>query len=230
MEPWYHLLYMKNTQRGFLVGFVWVVVIILVVGFGIYVYLKNNPTTQVVSLADNVIATTSSVATSGSVVSSQTNSTASWRTYKSSTYDYEIKYPSEYDLSWNNSPVSKDVLGVDVASYINKNYDINFQIFARNGFVLDDCLKDLSGKNITKVIAANGNNLYVYNDHEKGLGGRMALTEGAIRSEYHAIHNGYCYILTYTIDPTYPTSLSPSQMEEKVNTLDKVISTFKFTK
>ena len=156
--------------------------------------------------------------------------TANWKTYKSSTYDYEIKYPSGYNISWNNSPVSPDILGIDIANYIDKNYDVNFQIFARNGFVLDNCLKDLAGKNITKTIATNNNIFYIYNDHEKGLGGRMALSEGAIKSEYHAVHNGYCYIITYTVTPTYSTSLSPSQMKEKVDTLDQILSTFKFTK
>jgi hypothetical protein len=156
--------------------------------------------------------------------------TEGWKAYKSGTYDYEIEYPIRYETSENNAPVSPGILGTDIAGYVDKNYDTNFQIFARNGFVLDGCLKDLSGENITKTVDINDNKFYAYVDQKRGTGGRMALAKNAIQSEYHIIHDNYCYIIIYTVTPTYPDSLSASELEQRVNELEKIFHTFKFTK
>lgn len=160
----------------------------------------------------------------------KTNQTAGWKTYKSNIYDYEINYPSAYKISTQSVPTGAS--GIDDAEYADKNYSFDFQVFARNAdFIMKDCLKDLGGKDITKTIDINGNRFYAFNEKEQGTGGRMALVLGAIRSEYHIIHNNQCYIVKYGITPADLNSPpASSQANSEFGILDQIFSTFKFTK
>jgi len=159
------------------------------------------------------------------------NEVEGWKTYKSNIYDYEIKYPSAYKTSVEK--VYTGMSDIDIADYNNSDYSITFEIFARNSdSIMKDCLKDLSGNNITKKVEINGNNFYAFYDKKQGTGGRMELALGGIESEYHIVRNNQCYIIRYTIVPANLSSPLPSQEKTNVqfSKLDQIFSTFKFTK
>ncbi len=153
--------------------------------------------------------------------------TADWKTFKSNAFNYEIKYPNEFEVKNAIKPINKNQ---DSARYRSEDYIFSFGIFARNqDFLVEGCLKDLSGNAITKTKEINGNKFYVYKENKIGAGGRMALSEGAILNEYHTIHNNHCYYITYVIVPKNPKTVSLNETQDKLKILNQIFSTFKFT-
>jgi hypothetical protein len=144
-------------------------------------------------------------------------------------YNYEIKYPYEFKVG--KYIVGTGVSDIDNATYSNEGFSYSFEIFSRNNdFLMESCLKDLDGNNITKTRNINGNIFYAFEENKIGIGGRMALAEGAIQSEYHIIHNSNCYYVKCTIAPENSGSTSLSKTQEEFKIFDQIISTFKFTK
>lgn len=157
--------------------------------------------------------------------------TADWKTFKSNIFDYEVKFPATYEILPGFVSTPHSGSDTDTASYTNKDYHFDFTVLARNeDFIMKDCLKDLAGRNITDTKEVNGNTFYAIYDKKQGTGGRMALAEGAIESEYHIIHNGYCYIIRYTIVPINLDNLpKPTETNSQFEVLSQIFSTFKFT-
>lgn len=160
--------------------------------------------------------------------------TAGWKTYKSNIWDYEIKFPPTYEISPGFISTPHTGSDIDNAHYTDQDgYHFGFAVFARNeDFIVRDCLKDLTGNDIAKTKEVNGNTFYIFNEKEQGTGGRMALMLGGVSSEYNIMHNGYCYIVEYTMAPLTEKTPLPSQSDANVRfkILDQIFSTFKFTK
>src|SRR5689334_12596648 len=68
--------------------------------------------------------------------------TATWKTYDSDLYGYEIKLPNEYKTE--RQIVTAGVPDIEAASLRFGDYFLSFEIFARDAdFIMKDCLKDL---------------------------------------------------------------------------------------
>jgi len=147
-----------------------------------------------------------------------------WKTFRSDVYNYEIKYPVKFTVE---NTIDTDP---DSIRYRGEDYTFSFAVFARNkDFLMERCLKDSAGNALTKTKEINGSKFYTYTENKIGTGGRMALIEGAIQNEYHAIHNNYCYYITYTIIPENPENTSLNETQNRFELLNQIFSTFKFT-
>lgn len=80
---------MKTTQRGFIVPLVLVIIALLLVGSGAYVYVQNRQVKQL------EIVNQASATSKGQVTDSQT---AGWKTYTSKEYGFEMQYPADWVL------------------------------------------------------------------------------------------------------------------------------------
>jgi len=157
------------------------------------------------------------------------NQTADWKTFKSGVFDYELQFPSEYDISPGFISTPHTATDIDEANYSDRDYSYIFRIFARSeDFIIQDCLKDLNGKGITKTININGNKFYIFKERQEALGLKSAIP-GSMESEYKIMRNSKCYIVTYGIFPLSDNVLSKEVQNSKFNKLDQIVSTFKFT-
>lgn len=196
-----------STRLGILI----IVVVAIVLFGGVFLWMQKSKTPAI-----NVQSNTE---------------TADWKTYKSSLWNYEVKIPAEFKILPGQSSILGD--DIDQMNFTDQDgYYYGFSAFARNAdFILKDCTtkKDFYGDDM-KTKEVNGNQFYAYADRRVGTGGRMSLVEGGIQSYLYTIHNGYCYIIEYTITPYSTPSVPISEAMTKFQLLEKIFSTFKFTK
>ncbi len=198
---------MKNYKRGFLTVLTWVIVALIVAGLGTWVYIKQAPKKSILTEATTTIG---------------------WNTFKSSIFDYEIKYPSTYKVTAGSGTMPDDIEYVGCSN--DKNYVCDLQIFARNeDFITKSCLKDLDGNDITNTRDINGVKFYVFKEKSELLSMHGTPIPGTVGIDYQTMHNNSCYIIRYNVSPTY-SSYAPDQVNSRFETLDQIFSTFKFTK
>src|SRR3990167_8783511 len=96
---------MKNNNKGFILPLLLGIIALLVVGVGVYVYKNKKVEVPIVpetgaQQSDQVQQTN----TQTPAVNTQTNNsnsqsdTSNWKTYKNIKYNFEFKYPSDWDL------------------------------------------------------------------------------------------------------------------------------------
>jgi len=83
---------MKNSQKGFALSLLIVIIATLLIGGGAYVYVQNKQASQ--PAAEN------STAQATSTTQTSNSQTADWKTYTNTKYGFEIKYPT----IWNANP------------------------------------------------------------------------------------------------------------------------------
>lgn len=175
--------------------------------------------------------------------------TAGWKTYTNTEYGFEFKYPANFLISNENKQIEYFTYKVwQVASAYQKkdNYKDNstFNVFVTNNASdIKNCLKDPSAKDLTKTKNINGNNFYIVSEKQgdAAMGGARG-----VGSEYHILHNNYCYIIQNSVyyhllgyagvinkgksDAT-PQELQEQQneVEKSYKNLEDILSTFKFT-
>src|SRR3989344_9463411 len=94
---------MKNSQKGFIVQLIILIMAIVIVGAGVYLYSQNKG----VEVNEEV---------SMNSTSTEVNS---WKTYENKQFNYEVKYPTEWSLDASRANPTGDTY-VSVAS-INKD-------------------------------------------------------------------------------------------------------------
>ena len=115
---------MKNNNKGFILPLLLGIIALLVVGVGVYVYKNKKVEVPIVpetgaQQSDQVQQTntqTPAVNTHTNNSNSQSD-TSNWKTYKNIKYNFEFKYPSDWDLeSLDYVPVPQQPsqLGVSV--------------------------------------------------------------------------------------------------------------------
>lgn len=229
---------MTNRQQSI---FFLVIVFLFTSGVGLLVYKNYNEYYEQ--------KTDIELETANTQVPSETSH---WKTYTNSQYGFTLKYPSSYSL--NDSPGKQPYFEYEiseVASFSGKSNYIDsslFSVFADNNSVnLSMCLKDDPGsanpKDLTETKEINGNNFYVLYDNtsDNAMGG----ARGTV-SEYHIIHNGYCYILNSNIywrEAGYlgimengKSDATPQETQDQAaaininnEILNQMLSSFKFT-
>ncbi|MDD5050497.1 MAG: PsbP-related protein [Candidatus Pacebacteria bacterium] len=100
---------MKNYKKGFIVPLLLAIIVLLVVGGGVYIYQNKKTETPATDLGiqqSNQVKQNISVksTTPTPKVSTQTNPTVGWKTYQNKMQAYEIKYPANWIVS--NEPGS----------------------------------------------------------------------------------------------------------------------------
>ncbi len=188
------------------------------------------------------------------VVETPKSETAGWKTYKNDEYGFEIRYPVDYILSEKSEKqyiydfqISKVVSLSADEQYIDES---SFSVFVDNASSnFKNCLKADYGivvtpRNLDKTKEINGNKFYVYWDKQgdAAMGG-----ERSQMSQYHIIHDNYCYIVDFNVrwhivgyagiinngksDATpEQTQAQQITIEKHEKILEQIFSTFKFTK
>lgn len=111
---------MKNTQKGFIIPLLIVVIAVLAIGAGVYVFEqgKTKQVEQQSTTNNQTIPTSTSQATTPSA-----NQYAEWKTYSNTVYHYSIKYPNNWFVNTQYSnqdftprgPAPHDYIGGDTS-------------------------------------------------------------------------------------------------------------------
>lgn len=198
-----------NKQKGFVKILLVIVAIIAVVAF---VYMRMGFRTDIISnnITDNK--------TNSSLQSSEKDITADWKTYRNDKYGFEVKYPNNFVasrqtedslyLSSNQSCFEKRKLASP--GYVGKGC-LHPTVLVRDGRVVEE------GVGVTRdIIKINGLN-----------GERIINQSNKTGDEYASItiefeKGGKWYVFNIINNP----------VDNKIakDTIDKILSTFKFTK
>ncbi len=115
---------MKNTQKGFIVPLLLVLVAVLLVGGGVYVYTQKKQPSQ--SVTENVVLPQPTP-------TAQTSNpqTANWKTYTNTKEGVSFQYPSEWLLKYVEQNSADDPFG---AARILEEETFNHDLSVNNSF------------------------------------------------------------------------------------------------
>lgn len=227
---------MKNLQKGFIVPVLLLIIALLAIGGGAYIY--NQKKTSKVSVNESTTpARDIAIADAPRVFSTPTTSaTSNWKTYSSAKYGYSFNYPQKLSLTSS-------------ADEIYLLHNINFDNYAGGCDLKGDAplSKTLNDFNLSfKIVSGQVNPPYVDGTYSQGvLNGKWSYmgAEGCGQTSYYFPITGN---RTLVVAKSEVQILSPvvsaevkakvlavpgviSQEESKV-IFDQILSSFKFAK
>lgn len=206
---------MKNSQKGFVLPLLLIIIAALLVAGGAYVYVQNKQTNQMsdVTLPDQ---TTPTAQTSNT-------QTADWKTYTNSQYSFSFQYPANLEFnSYESSPgvFTFQVSKTKTPTRIECNTEFSF-----SGSVFDK--KIVSTSIVSDTVKRQYNDSLSYT--QENIGGKVVMVE---KKTLGVCGSGD--IITWT-EPSgrfvVLFNLQPSEVDlssDYKNTYNQILSTFKF--
>lgn len=114
---------MKNLQKGFIVPIILVIIALLAIGGGVYFYKnKKIETPAVVNTETQQTNTQTPPVNTQTNNSPSQNNTSNWKTYTSTQYGFDFKYPSEFSYTERTTDQS--------VTFVNKSIvpEISFMV------------------------------------------------------------------------------------------------------
>lgn len=219
---------MENKSGAIAPWLLWALVGVIVIAAGYfgwqYMTQKNATPTPI---ASSTITPTKS-ATPTQTVSASTVSTADWKTYENTKYNYSIKYPQDWDLIFQ--PQNPEVPSSQSGSFNLANFKLNLPIYNFDKgqimiYMLADsisstlpCSLSTDGLEKAAITALGDVKALRYDAASKGETESGGIDD---RIVVRANKNNICYEIS--LSPANPGS-------DLIAKFDQILSTFQFTK
>lgn len=225
----------KQNQRGFILPAIIIIIAVTVLGSAGYLAYKQYSKPQTPNFNDQ----------SNLNVQNLNPQTADWKTYTNTEYGFEIKFPDDIMISYNNDDRNFwnkiSVKNPVKISGNNSGIDI---LIGTSKESIDNCLKFNFYEvleNMTDTKEINGIDFYTKSQGDAAMGG-----ERGIITQYSIVRNNTCYTLQTqsrwryiefvhgATDGKTPTQEEIDnqnrEIQNQTDFLHSIISTFKFTK
>lgn len=226
---------MQNSNQKGIASIIYIIIIVAllaIVGFFAYQYFSKPQTPNSNSQANSNVQNSSSSSSVSSIKSSQNSVTAGWRTYTNSQYGFEIKYPQDWKVDLYNSELYTlylsfvpDVQPSEANDYrnIGKSFRLYIRDISLNGFISELNNPEREIATVCNPIVQKIEDLNINSLNAKKITScwvSTAISTGNTDINIFIERNGLAYIFDNinTIDTT------------NVQTFNKAVSTFKFTK
>lgn len=210
---------MKNSQyvrqaqykKGFVVPLLLAIIAVLIIGGGVYIY--NNKKAEAPVVIDTGTQQTD---TQTSPVNTQTNN-SSWKTYTNDERFYEFRYPEYGKISTAGGLTSETVVE------LTSNYGVSFAVTTTSPGQISLCSGNPYSNSYLDTTGAKVVENKIQKDGDEYRHFSMINSE-SVEDRYYKVKNNICYMIV-------ERTLYPNKVDSKIKIdLDKILSTFKFTK
>ena len=202
---------MKISQKGFISPLL-ALITFLLIGGGAYVYMQKNQTNQPVIGNIALPQATSTAQTPNS-------QTTDWKTYSNTKYNYSIKYPKDFYITFDSFPENQS------QSFWLSNFKLNLNSFIGMGHPSGEMLikADVYDSSLCQGAINESSTT------EIDVGGTKVKRIDSVATDGGESESSYRYIVPKTDKNCFVINLYPYPINaELLQKSDLIISTFKF--